>query len=59
MLGTLNAKIYNIDTKEYDVEKWSQLENVRYFYDFFKTHEKEYKFLKNDYKEQFRNLDIM
>ena len=42
MLGTLNAKIYNLDTKEYDVEKWSDLDNVRYFYDFFKKHEKEF-----------------
>ena len=32
----MNAKIYNIDSKEYDVAKWSELENVRYFYDFFK-----------------------
>ena len=42
MLGTLSAKIYNIDTKEYDIAKWSELENVRYFYDFFKKHEKEF-----------------
>lgn len=42
MLGTLNAKIYNIDTKEYDVEKWNELENVRYFYDFFQKHKKEF-----------------
>ena len=42
MLGTLNAKIYNLDTKEYDVTKWSKLENVRYFYDFFKKHEKDF-----------------
>lgn len=42
MLGTLNAKIYNIDSKEYDVAKWSELENVRYFYDFFKKHEEEF-----------------
>ena len=42
MLGTLNAKIYNLDKKEYDVAKWSDLENVRYFYDFFKKHEKEF-----------------
>lgn len=39
MLGTLNAKIYNLDTKEYDVAKWSDLDNVRYFYNFFKKHE--------------------
>lgn len=42
MLGTLNAKIYNIDTKDYAVTKWSELENVRYFYNFFKEHEKEF-----------------
>ena len=42
MLGTLNAKIYNIDSKEYDVMRWSELENVRYFYEFFKKHEKEF-----------------
>ena len=42
MPGTLNAKIYNLDKKEYDIEKWSELENVRYFYDFFKKHEKEF-----------------
>lgn len=42
MLGTLKAKIYNIDTKDYEVAKWSELENVRYFYEFFKEHEKEF-----------------
>ena len=29
MLGTLHAKIYNIDTKDYEVAKWSDLDNVR------------------------------
>ena len=42
MLGTLHAKIYNIDSKEYDEVKWSELENVRYFYEFFKKHEDEF-----------------
>lgn len=42
MLGTLHAKIYNIDSKEYDIVKWSQLENVKYFYDFFKKYEDEF-----------------
>lgn len=42
MLGTLNAKIYNLDKREYDISKWSELENVRYFYIFFKKHEKEF-----------------
>ena len=42
MLGTLNAKIYNLDAREYEVTPWYKLENVRYFYDFFKKHEKEF-----------------
>ena len=42
MLGTLHAKIYNIDSKEYDIVKWSELDNVRYFYEFFKKHENEF-----------------
>lgn len=42
MLGTLDAKIYNIDSQEYDTAKWSELKNVRYFYDFFKKHENEF-----------------
>ena len=36
MLGILDAKIYNLDTSNYKAQKWSELENVRYFYDFFK-----------------------
>ena len=42
MLGILNAKIYNLDTENYRVEKWSELENVRYFYDFFKSRKNEF-----------------
>ena len=42
MLGILNAKIYNLDTKEYKVQNWSELENVRYFYDFFKSRKNEF-----------------
>ena len=42
MLGILNAKIYNLDTKNYKVQKWTELENVRYFYDFFKNRENEF-----------------
>lgn len=38
MLGTLNAKIYNLDSKDLEVVKWTKLENVRYFYDFFDKH---------------------
>lgn len=42
MLGILNAKIYNLDTKDYKVQKWSELENVRYFYNFFKSRQNEF-----------------
>lgn len=35
MLGILNAKIYNLDTINFKVQKWTELENVKYFYDFF------------------------
>lgn len=42
MLGTLRAKIYDMDTRDYAVKRWSQLENVRYFYEFFKGHEEEF-----------------
>ena len=42
MLGILNAKIYNLDTVDYKVQKWSELENVRYFYNFFKSRKNEF-----------------
>lgn len=42
MLGILNAKIYNLDTEDYKVQKWTELENVRYFYEFFKSRKNEF-----------------
>lgn len=42
MLGILDAKIYNLDTTDYRVQKWSELENVRYFYDFFMSRKDEF-----------------
>lgn len=42
MLGTLEAKIYNLDSNDMNESKWYQLENVRYFYDFFKKNEKKF-----------------
>ena len=42
MLGILEAKIYNLDTKHYQVQKWTELDNVRYFYDFFETRKTEF-----------------
>lgn len=44
MLGILNSKIYNLDTKNYEVQKWSELENVRYFYEFFKERMGEFEY---------------
>ena len=42
MLGILDAKIYNLDTKTYKLQSWNELENVRYFYDFFKSRRNEF-----------------
>ncbi|MDD7642892.1 MAG: AAA family ATPase [bacterium] len=42
MLGALNAKIYNIDSKELEETKWTELENVRYFFEFFEKHRGEF-----------------
>lgn len=42
LLGTLCAKIYNLDTKDYRTAEWYELENVKYFYHFFKKHEEKF-----------------
>lgn len=42
MLGTLNARIYNLDSLELEEANWTELENVRYFYDFFEKHRDEF-----------------
>lgn len=42
MLGTLNAKIYDLDSRDLDEAKWTKLPNVRYFYEFFKKHRREF-----------------
>lgn len=42
MLGTLNAKIYNLNSKDFNVVKWTELESVRYTYDFFDRHRYEF-----------------
>ncbi|EHI99666.1 hypothetical protein CDLVIII_3083 [Clostridium sp. DL-VIII] len=42
MLGTLDAKIYNLNSKDLDVCGWSELDNVKYFYEFFKKHQVEF-----------------
>ncbi|MCI9616271.1 MAG: AAA family ATPase [Dorea sp.] len=35
MLGTLQAKIYNLDSECMEEAKWYELENIRFFYEFF------------------------
>ena len=42
MLGTLQAKNYNLDLKEVEEARWSELENVRYFYDFFQQRSRDF-----------------
>ena len=42
MLGTLDAKIYNLDAPLLRTYKWTELENVRFFYDFFKNRKNEF-----------------
>lgn len=42
MLGTLDAKIYNLDAPLLRTYKWTELENVKYFYDFFKDRKNQF-----------------
>jgi len=42
LLSMRGAKIYDMDEETVDVKPWSQLKNVRAYYDFFKEHEKEF-----------------
>lgn len=42
LLSMRGAKIYDLDEEPVDVRKWTQLGNVRAFYDFFKKHEREF-----------------
>ncbi len=42
LLSMRGAKIYDLDEDPVDVKRWTQLENVRAYYDFFKKHEGEF-----------------
>lgn len=42
ILAMKGAKIYDMDEEPVDVKSWTELENVRAYYDFFKKHEKEF-----------------
>lgn len=43
MLSIRGAKIYDLDENPVDIKIWTELENVREYYDFFKEHENEFK----------------
>jgi predicted ATPase len=40
MLGTLNAKIYNLDAGVLQTAEWFELDNVRFFHQFFDKHKR-------------------
>lgn len=42
LLAVRGAKIYDLDEDPVDVKRWTELENVRIYYDFFKKHEREF-----------------
>lgn len=42
MLAMKGAKIYDLDEDPVVVKKWTELENVRSYYNFFKKHENEF-----------------
>lgn len=42
LLSMKGAKIYDLDEDPVDVKKWTELANVRAFYDFFQKHQKEF-----------------
>jgi predicted ATPase len=42
ILAMRGAKIYNLDKNPVEIEPWTELENVRAYYDFFKNHENEF-----------------
>ena len=42
LLSMKNAKIYDMDENPVDIKKWTELENVRTYYEFFKKYEREF-----------------
>ena len=42
LLSMKGAKIYDMDEEVVDIKRWSELKNVRAYFDFFKKHEKEF-----------------
>ena len=44
LLSMRGAKIYDFDEEIVDVKRWTELKNVRIYYELFKRHEKEFKY---------------
>lgn len=42
LLNLIDAKIYNLDRVPVEEAKWTELENVRLYYEFFKEHQDEF-----------------
>jgi len=42
LLSMKNAKIYDMDENPVDIKKWTELANVRTYYEFFKKYEREF-----------------
>lgn len=42
LLAIPGARIYDLDSRPVSVRKWTELENVRAYYDFFKAHEDQF-----------------
>ena len=43
LLNLLEAKIYDLDSIPVKTKKWTELENIKLYYEFFKEHEREFK----------------
>lgn len=44
LLSLRSAKIYDMDEEPVDVKRWTELNNVRTFYDFFRSHAREFEY---------------
>lgn len=42
LLSMRGAKIYDLDSDPVDVKRWTELKNVRAYYEFFKSHQREF-----------------
>lgn len=42
LLSMKGARIYDLDENPVDIKKWTELESVRAYYEFFKEHEKDF-----------------